>query len=157
MIPLSTTPNGTRPRLLSAAGKSSVVCLLAAGLMVACTGQDPEPGPTSKPTPTTMQGTAAPSGSVVGALKELEDFTCKADDKGQWAANGTITNNGSSTQKYTLQVFVADSKTSTVVGSADKSFELAPKKSMDVSLPKVVSSTKTGLRCTPVVTKEAAK
>ncbi|WP_457254863.1 hypothetical protein [Pedococcus sp. P5_B7] len=93
----------------------------------------------------------------MGARRELEDFTCSADSKGQWAAKGTVTNTGDSKQRYTVQVLVANAKTSTVIGSADKSFELAPKKSTEFTLAKVVVSTAKGLACTPVVTKEPAK
>ena len=137
----------------------AAVCVMAAGLVTGCTGDD---GGSSTTTPTstgsTMTGKVSEgTGTVAGARKELEDFTCSADSKGQWAAKGTVTNTGDSKQRYTVQVLVSKSKTSTVIGSADKSFELAPKKSMDVTLAKVVVSTAKGLVCTPVVTKEPAQ
>ena len=59
--------------------------------------------------------------------------------------------------QYTVRVSVSSSKSSTVVGSADKSFELAPGKSVKVSLPEVATSTAKGLVCIPAVTKEAAE
>jgi hypothetical protein len=158
MSALSTKTTGRLPRLLIAAGRSGAVCVVAAGLMAACSDGAPKSAPTARPTANTTKGTTSPgSGSVVGARKELEDFTCKADSKGRWAAHGIITNTGDSKQMYTVEVLVAKSKTATVVGSARKAFDLAPKKSMEISLPKVATSTDKGLACTPVVTKVPAK
>ena len=159
MIVLSNNnPHESVRRRLALVGRSTAIALMLAGLTVACSGNEPDTGPTgtqsSKPT---AKGKASTESTVQGAREELEGFECSANDKGVWAAKGAITNNSGSSQKYTVNVSVTSKKTSTVIGNAKKTVEVASKKSTEFSMPKVASSTQKDLLCIPLVTKELAK
>lgn len=158
MIVLSNNFHQSAQRRLALVGKSTAIAIMLAGLTVACTGNRPDNGRTetqsSKPT---AKAQASSEGTVLGARQELEGFECSANDKGVWAAKGTITNNADSSQKYTVNVSVTSKKTSTVVGNATKTLVVASKKSTEFSMPEVASSTQKNLLCIPLVTKEKAK
>jgi hypothetical protein len=145
------------PRL-ALAGKGVAIAVVLAGVMAACSANEPDAERTatqsSKPT---SKETPSRAVTVQGARQELEGFDCSADDKGVWAAKGTLTNPSSSGQKYTVSVFVTNKKTATVLGEATKTVEVAPKKSMQFSMPRVAVSTQKNLLCTPLVTKELVK
>ena len=156
MLSSNHDPRGRRR--LARVGRSTAIALLLAGLAAACSGNEPDPGPTgTQSSNPSASGTASSEGTVQGARQELEDFECSANDKGVWAAKGTITNNSGSSQKYTVNVSLTNKKTSTVIGSASRTVEVASKKSTQFSMPKVASSTQRNLLCIPLVTKELVK
>lgn len=145
-------------RRLAQVGCGTATVLMLAGLTVACSANEPDPGPTGTPSSKpTAKGKASAVNTVQGARQELEGFECSGNAKGVWAAKGTITNNSGSNQKYTVNVSVTDKKTSTVVGGATKKVQVASKKSAEFSMSEVATSTQKNLLCVPLVTKEVVK
>jgi hypothetical protein len=119
---------------------SRVLGMLVVALAVAACGggsDDPDASPASaSDTPTESQPSAGRSGgsgdagesgdAVVDAASDLSDFTCAADDDGEWNASGVITNSTAQPADYRVTVVVADGPGASLPGKSRTLTDLAP-------------------------------
>jgi hypothetical protein len=125
--------------------KSRIVAVVAAiGLLATagCGGSDHHKTGADKPHKVDIH-TKTPSGDngglkhVGGAINALDGFTCAPDASGAWTATGTLKNSEKSTRKFLVSASVVKAKGNEVLGSAEKTYEIAPGKSQKVALAKV--------------------
>lgn len=84
----------------------------------------------------------SPTNQPEGAVADLGKVECKADAKGVWSFNATLTNKGTTKASYTVLVAIVTKAGSTVVGSKQTDVELAPGKSAPVKLADIATTKK---------------
>lgn len=132
--------------------------VVVAGL-VGCGGDtttDASPTPDATISPST--DTSAPTGddqldNPQGAIAELADLRCEADEDGVWFATATINNTDDEAAEYRFKVAITESETARVLGEQETIIEVDGDSSADVELDEIYEGDDDGLLCVPRLVK----
>lgn len=141
---------------LGACAVVGVVLLVAGGCSSGDGGDgsedDSAPSKTgTSDSPAKVSGDTGDLDKPKGAIDALSGFDCEADADGVWSATGTLTNTTTTASRYLVSVSIIKSKTSEVLGKAEKTLRLDAGDHGKFEFTKLHNRAGRGMLCVPRV------